>query len=248
MTHSIEIFIAAHQAMAAGIDMIPRSAGDKEAFAHDWFAARVGSLGLPLHPQGRHHYPDFWVGEETHPPAEGYEVQSLALRNARPARKDYDSDSRLPTQPKDPRDCFLVFLLYSGSGGKPRAIHSLCIAHRDLIDADHEGAKSHLEEKIEDFGSYGDGTIRSRKQYRFPTPFTLDATGLGRCRLILPTDWAPADPRLVQVGTLERSIAYTMLDNYCIHLDGTTRPTRHANPRHDAGQVRRFQVFEHPAD
>lgn len=244
MTHSIEIFLAAHQAMTAGIDMIPRNANDKEYFSQDWFAARVASLGLPLRPQGSASHPDLWVGDDTQAPVEGYEIKSMALRNGRPARKDYDSSSPNPAQPKDDRDCFLVFLLYTGSGGKPRPIHSLCITHRDLIDADQAGATSHLEEKIEGFGSYGDGAIRSRKQYRFLSPFTLDPTGLGRCRLILPAEWAPADARLVQVGTLERSIAYTRLDGYSIDLDGNTRPTKHATPRLDAGQVRRFQVFE----
>lgn len=246
MTHSIEIFLAAHQAMTTGVDMIPRSANDKEYFAQDWFAARVAALGLPLHPQGRAGDPDLWVGADTQAPVEGYEIKSMALRNGRPARKDYDSRSIDPAEPKDDRDCFLVFLLYTGSGGKPRPIHSLCIAHRDLINTDQGGAAFHIEEKIEGFGSYGDGAIRSRKQYRFPSPFTLDPTGLGRCRLILPAEWEPADARLVQVGTLERSIAYTRLDAYSIDLGGDTRPTPHAAPRLDAGQVRRFQVFEQP--
>ncbi len=142
----------------------------------------------------------------------------MALMNGRPARKDYDSSSTNSAEPKDDCDCFLIFFLYTGSGGKPRSIQSLCIAHHDLINADQQGVAAYVEERIEGFGSYGDGAIRSRKQYRFPSPFTLDPTGLWRCRLILPAEWAPADARLVQVETLERSIAYTRLDAYSIDL------------------------------
>jgi hypothetical protein len=85
MTHSVEIFLAAHQAIAAGVHMIPRSANDKAYFPQDWFADRVGSLGLPLYPQGRNSYPDFWIGEDSQPPCEGYEIKALAFSNGRPA-------------------------------------------------------------------------------------------------------------------------------------------------------------------
>jgi len=245
MTYSIDIFLAAHQAIAAGTHMIPRSTNDKEYFPQDWFADRVGSLGLPLHPQGRNSYPDFWVGDDARPPREGYEIKSLAFSNGRPARKDYDSNSTIPSGHKDGRDTFLVFFLYTGSGASPRPAHSLCIAHGDLINADHEAAAAHINEGIARFGSYGDGFIRDRKMYRFPQPFTLDPAGIGRCRLILPEQWAISDPRLIQVETLERTIFAASLDSYCVYLDGKTSPTTHGNPRPDAGQVRRFQVFEH---
>ena len=244
MSHSIEIFLAAHQAIAAGVDMIPRSTNDKEYFPQDWFAARVDELGLPLHPQGRNSYPDFWIGGDAQPPVEGYEIKSLAFANGKPARKDYDSNSTIPSGRKDERDVFLVFFLYTGSGANPRPVHSLCIAHGDLVNADHEVAAAHINEGIEGFGSYGDGFIRDRKMYRFPQPYTLDPTGIGRCRLILPSEWAVCDPRLVQVGTLDRAISNSALESYSIHLDGKTRPTTHANPRPDAGAVRQFQVFE----
>jgi hypothetical protein len=246
MTHSVEIFLAAHQAIAAGVHMIPRSANDKEYFPQDWFADRVASLGLPLRPQGRNSYPDFWIGEDSRPPCEGYEIKSLAFNNGRPARRDYDSNSTIPSGRKDGRDVFLVFFLYTGGGASPRPVHSLCIAHGDLINADHDVAAAHVNEGIDGFGSYGDGFIRDRKMYRFPQPFTLDPAGIGRCRLILPAEWAVSDPRLTQVGTLARTIFATSLKSYSIHLDGKTRPTTQGNPRPDAGQVRRFQVFEHP--
>ncbi|WP_020504666.1 hypothetical protein [Lamprocystis purpurea] len=245
MTHSIEIFLAAHQAIAAGVDMIPRSANDKEYFPQDWFADRVGSLDLPMYPQGRNSYPDFWVGDATQPPSEGYEIKSLAFSNGKPPRKDYDSNSTIPSGRKSNRDIFLVFFLYTGGGANPRPVHSICIAHGDLINADYDVAAAHVNEGIKGFGSYGDGFIRDRKMYRFPQPFTLHPAGIGRCRLILPTDWAPSDARLIQVGTLERTFFATSLESYAIYLDGKTKPTTRGNPRPDAGQIRHFQVFEH---
>lgn len=133
MTHSVEIFIAACKAIAKGVHMKPRSANDKEYFPQDWFADRVGSLGLPSHPQGRNSYPDFWVGGNAQLPYEGYEIKSLAFSNGKPARKDYDSNSTIPSGSKDGRDTFLVFFLYTGAGASPRPVHSLCITHGDLI-------------------------------------------------------------------------------------------------------------------
>jgi hypothetical protein len=225
--------------------MIPRSANDKEYFPQDWFEERVSTLGLTLHQQGRNSYPDFWVGDAAQPPCEGYEIKSLAFANGRPARKDYDSNSTIPSGSKDGRDLFLVFFLYTGAGVSPRPVHSLCIAHGDLINADHEVAAAHVNDGIEGFGSYGDGFIRDRKMYRFPQPFTLDPTGIGRCRLILPVEWGLSDPHLVQVGTLERTIFATSLDSYSVYLDGKTKPAKNGTPRADAGTMRRFSVFEH---
>jgi hypothetical protein len=144
MTHSVEIFLAAHQAIAAGVHMIPRSANDKEYFPQDWFADRVGSLGLPLHLQRRNSYPDFWVGDDAGPPCEGYAIKSLAFSNSRPARKDCDSNSTIPSGRKDGRDVFRVFFLYTGGGAIPWPVHSLCIAHGDLINADHDVAAAHI--------------------------------------------------------------------------------------------------------
>jgi hypothetical protein len=79
MTHSIEILVAASQAIAAGVHMRPRSPNDKEHFPQDWFADRVSALALPYEPQGRNSYPDLWVGDQATPPVEGYEIKSLAF-------------------------------------------------------------------------------------------------------------------------------------------------------------------------
>jgi hypothetical protein len=244
MTHSVEIFLAAERAVAEGIPMIPRSARDKEYFPQDWFADRVDAIGLPLQPQGRNSYPDFWVGGDARLPVEGYEIKSLAFSKGKPARKDYDSNSTIPSGHKDGREVFLVFFLYTGTGESPRPVHSLCIAHGDLINADDAAAAAHINEGIAGFGSYGDGFIRDRKMYRFPHPFSLDHSGIGLCRLILPSEWAVSDPRLKRVDTLERTVSAVSLMSYSIHLDGKTRPTTQTDPRPDAGHTRHFQVFE----
>ena len=244
MTYSIEIFLAARQAINSGILMIPRSTNDKEYFPQDWFSARVSEIGLPYAQQGRNSYPDFWVGQEANAPVEGYEVKSLGFANGRPARKDYDSNSTIPSGRKEGRDIFLVFFLYTGSGDDPRPVHSLCIAHGDLINADHEVAAAHLNEGIDGFGSYGDGFIRDRKMYRFPHPFTLHPVGLSRCRLILPSGWNVADQRLNLVDTLDRTISAQSIRGYSIQLDAKTKAIKNAVDRPDAGHVKRFDVFE----
>ena len=175
---------------------------------------------------------------------EGYEIKSLSFKNQRPARKDYDSNSTIPSGRKQERDVFLVFFLYTGSGADPRPVHSLCIAHGDLINADHQMAEAHINEGIGGFGSYGDGFIRDRKMYRFPHPYSIDPSAIGRRRLILPVEWELDDPRLVQVGVLDREVAPSSLRGYAIHLDGKTAPTTDAVARADAGTIRQFQVLE----
>jgi hypothetical protein len=189
--------------------------------------------------------PDFWVGDNGTAPCEGHEIKSLALSNARPARKDYDSNSTMPSGQKEGRDVFLVSFLYTGSGDSPRPVHSFVVAHGDLINADHAAAAAHVNEGISGFGSYGDGFIRDRKMYHFPHPFTLDPAGIGRCRIIAPWEWGLADARIQKVGILERSISATTLESYSIHLDGKTKPTTQGSPRPNAGMIRRFDIFEH---
>ena len=244
MTHSIDIFIAAQRAMGTGVHMTPRSANDKEYFPQDWFADRVNGLGLPLKPQGRNSYPDFWVGDDIQTPVEGYEIKSLAFTRNRPARKDYDSNSTIPCGRKDDKDVFIVFFLYTGSGANPRPVHSLCIAHGDLINADHAVAAAHVNEAIQGFGSYGEGFIRDRKMYVFPHPFKLYPAGIGRCSLILPSDWHVSDSRLARIGNLNRTMANESLTGYQVHLDGITPATTQTSPRSDAGQCRRFDIYE----
>ena len=80
--------------------------------------------------------------------------------------------------------------------------------------------------------------------YRFPHPYTIDPGGLGRCRLIVPSEWAVSDSRLRHCGQIDRTIAASALRSYTVHLDGQTPATKQHNRRPDAGQRREFAVFE----
>lgn len=243
-THSVDIFLAAHQTMMEEVPMRPRGPNDKEYFPQDWFADRLRSLELPHEQQGRNSYPDFWTGSAEQLPQEGYEIKALSFSGEKPARRDYDSNSTVPSGTKDGKEVFLVFFLYTGSGRNPRKVHTLSIAHGSLINADHEVAAAHMNESIRPFGSYGDGFIRNRKMYVFPHPLTIDPTGLGECRLIVPADWGIVHPDLRKVGTLKREIAPQSLAGYSVHLDGSTEASVNQRPRPDAGEARSFDVFQ----
>jgi hypothetical protein len=245
MTHSIDIFIATAAAVSSGIAMTPRSANDKEYFPQDWFADRVSGLGLPFEAQGRNSYPDFWVGTDQAAPIEGLRDQVACVRQgqARPPRLRLQQHH--PGGSQGWARCVSGLLpLHRRTGANPRPVHSLCIAHADLINMDHETAAAHVNEGIDGFGSYGDGFIRDRKMYRFPHPYTIDPSGLGRCRLIVPSEWAVSHPGLRPCGQISRTIAASALRSYTIHLDGQTPAAKCQAPRSDAGQQRQFDVFE----
>lgn len=243
-THAIEIFIACCTAVRGGEPMTPRSASDKEYFPQDWLSDRFDEIGMSHELQGRNSYPDFWVGSSARQPVEGIEVKSLSCSQDRPARHDFDSNSTIPSGEKQGRNVFLAFFLYTGRGADPRPVHSFSLAHVDLINADHAVADAHTNIAIHQFGSYADGFIRNRKMYVFPHPFTLDIGGLGRCRLILPAEWQIQDPRLAQVGELQRTVADDFVKRYSIELLNQGDAEVERSPYPDAGKVRRFDVFE----
>ncbi len=244
-TNAADIFVQMVLAVRAGKAMIPRSANDKEYFAQDWFAERLDDGGFHHQLQGRNSYPDFWVTGDAG--TEGFEIKSLGF-DGRPARKDIDFNSTIPSGGKAGTDVFLVFFLYTGNGANPRPVHSISIAHGDLINADRDLADEHLNVAVKDFGSYGDGFIRNRKMYVFPHPITIDPSSLGRCRLIVPEDWALDDPRLIKVGTLTRAFTPESVESYTIRLRGRGQAavTKVRSP--DQGRVQRFSVFEVRAD
>ncbi len=244
MTHSIEILLAASQAVRQRVDMVPQSGGDKEFFAQNWFIERLESLSLPYHQQGRNSYPDFWVGDDQREPIEGFEVKSLAFARGKPARKDFDSNSTIPSGRKQNRDVFLVFFLYTGKGRELRAVHSLNIAHTDVINADHALAESHANEAIHGFGSYGDGFIRNRKMYVFPHLFSIDPEAIGRCRLVVPAEWSLRHDALTRVGTIERPMASELIRGYTLDLHQQGRAEVRTEPASGAGIVKEFDVFE----
>ena len=241
-TNCSNIFLKMVDGVRRGIRMTPRSANDKEYFAQDWFAERLEEAGVEFQQQGRNSYPDFLVTSPE--PQEGYEVKSLAFARGRPARKDIDFNSTIPSGMKDGQDIFLVFFLYTGSGNDPRTVHSFSLAHADLINADHQVADEHVNVAIHEFGSYGDGFIRNRKMYVFPHPITIDSDGLGRHRLIVPADWALDSPQLRQVTTIDRVVVADAVESYTIRLYGRGEAEVDKRPSAGAGTAHRFNVYE----
>jgi len=232
-TNAVEIFVEMAGAAAGGVRMIPRSPGDKEYFPQDWFKDRLEAIGLPHEQQGRNSYPDFWVNGPS--AIEGYEIKSLSASTGRPARKDIDFNSTIPSGRKNGREIFLVFFLYTGSGGNERAVHSISLAHGDLINADHLVADEHLNVAVHEFGSYADGFIRNRKMYVFRHPVAIDPEGFGHQRLVVPHEWEINDLRLKKVKTLERRIAAEVVDCYTIRLYGKGEADVTKRPSSDPG-------------
>lgn len=243
-TNVVTIFVRMAEAVREGVPMTPRSANDKEYFAQDWFISRLNELAIPFTQQGRNSYPDFLVGED---PSEGFESKTLAFlsgrRGGRPARRDIDFNSTIPSGRKDGRDVFLLFTLYTGSGVSPRAVHTLNVAHADLINCDHALADEHLNVAIHNFGSYADGFIRNRKMYVFPHPLTIDLEGLGQARLIVPVDWRLRHRRLHKVKTIERTVAARAVDSYTIRLHGRGEAEVVSVSYANAGAQLTFEVF-----
>ena len=222
--------------------MKPRSGNDKEYFAQDWFIDRLKALGLDFEQQGRNSYPDFWVGKGD--AVEGFEIKSLAFARGKPARKDIDFNSTIPSGVKQGRTVFLVFFLYTGTGSDERTVHSISLAHGDLLNCDHALADEHLNVAVHGFGSFADGFIRNRKMYVFPHPISIDPDGLGRHRLIVPQVWRLADPRLRKATTLSRTLAAQTVDSYTIRLRGRGEAKIRRKPAADADQVLKFDVYE----
>ncbi len=231
--------------------MKPRSANDKEYFAQDWFIDRLQTIKLRYLEQGRNSYPDFWAYDDAlH---EGYDKslafvpptprqEKLGLKG-KPARKDIDFNSTIPSGRKNDRDTFLVFFLYTGTGSSDRSVHSLSLEHGDLINSDHAVADKHVNIAIKEFGSYGDGFIRNRKMYVFPHPISLDPNGLERYRLIVPARWELNHSRLKCVGEITREIASDAIESYQVDLHGG-KPSIQRKPYSDARRTLEFQVFE----
>lgn len=241
-TQVVEIFLEMVRARRQGLPMKPRSANDKEYFAQDWFTQNLKALQLEFDQQGRNCYPDFWVGEGKD--REGYEIKSLAFTGNKPARKDLDFNSTIPSGLKEGANVFLVFFLYTGSGVYDRVVHSISLAHGDLLNADHALADEHLNVSVHKFGSFADGFIRNRKMYVFPHPITLVPDGLSKNRLIVPREWAIQDKRLRKVRSIDRTIVQRTVDNYTIRLRGRGEAQVRTRRAPDAGKVLKFDVFE----
>lgn len=241
LTHAVTIFLEMANAIKQGRSMLPRSANDKEYFAQDWFSDRVKATGLEAMQQGRNSYPDFWVSD-VHI-TEGYEIKSLSFANGRPARRDIDFNSTIPSGKKGDNECFLVFFLYTGSGSNPRPVHTVSLVHGDLINSDHALADAHINVSITQFGSYGNGFIRNRKMYVLPTPITIDPTGIGKVRLITPQNWNIQHSQLTNVGKITMRVADESISQYTIDMLGG-KPVTEMKKNVNAGEEKHFDVFE----
>ncbi len=117
-------------------------------------------------------------------------------------------------------------------------------AHTDVINADHALAESHANEAIHGFGSYGDGFIRNRKMYVFPHLFSIDSDAIGRCRLVVPTEWRVRHDSLTRVDTIARTVAAERISGYSIDLRRQGQAEVKIARESGAGTTRSFDVFE----
>jgi len=194
--------------------MTRRSASDKEYFVQDWFAARLRA-SYDIKPLGRNSHPDFLI--TANGVTEGFELKALANvhpgkrdRTQQPCRTTVDFNSTVPCgrfiRGDQTLQCYYLFLLYEEAGDREGLQVdgiALTIAHGNLLNHDLRIAQSHKNTSEGNFGSYGDGLIRTRKMYLFPNPLTHPRLRY-RCRLIIPHDVTPRDLSLTRFATLKK--------------------------------------------
>lgn len=224
----------------AEVPMQPRSAADKEFFAQDWIQGRLDELGYSYIISGRNTYPDFWIGEGSN--RFGLEVKSLSFSGGRPARKDFDTNSTIPGGEKEGSPVYIASFLYTGTGLNPRPIHSFCMVHGDLLNAERDFV--HENKAIHGFGSFGDAFIRDRKMYVFPTPFTLIPSLLGQVRLVVPsgTELASTTPTIAKVEDVTRTWVRERVIGYRMDLVSNTATPEMETSLH-AGDELEFEVW-----
>lgn len=80
-------------------------------------------------------------------------------------------------------------------------LHDFTICYGDYFNFNHEFAHAHMNSQEKSFGDYGDGVVRYRKMYSFPTP-TKDVPGVS---LILDIDDAEnLNPNLILESVIIR--------------------------------------------
>jgi hypothetical protein len=116
----------------------------------------------------------------------------------------------------------------------------LIICHGDFLNASNHYI--HSNRSIRGYGSFGDILVRDRKMYVAPTPFVLTDGTVGNKTLILPDEMVVFDPRLEQVGELERLETDKLLTGYSFDLlTNTITGTFIDNPT--VGMVHRFLAY-----
>lgn len=142
----------------------------KELFS-DWFED-----GIP--------YTIKHLGANDHPDAiienVGFELKSISSNG------QIQFNSTIPTGRFNHKgivgECYYAIALYK----KDRTfgqLHDFTICYGDYFNFDHAFAHSHMNSQEKGFGDYGDGVVRYRKMYQFPTP-TKEVPGVS---LILDT-------------------------------------------------------------
>lgn len=232
------VFQQCVEAMRAGVLIERESSKDKEFHFQNWFAGRLGAVGLAHEIGGRNSYPDFRIVE----PPDGYEVKGLAY----PGRDaSFDSNSQIPTGFHNGRSIYYVFGRYPKKpDGNTYPVVDLVVCHGDFLNADHDYV--HKNKSIRTFGSYGDIMIRDRKMYVVPTPFHLAENTAHHATLILPADVYP-QAELHSVGALERREADNLVVGYEFDLrnNALTAETIR-NPQ--AGKVHQFRAWRLKGD
>jgi hypothetical protein len=235
---AIDLFLACHKAIRAGV-LIARSNGrDKEFHFQDWFSVRLSDCQVQFDEPSRNAYPDFRLVDS----AVGFEIKGLAF----PGRvANYDCNSQVPSGAHNGRRIFYVFGRYPQSSESSFPAYDLVICDGDFLNADHDYV--HKNKNIKGFGSYGDLMIRDRKMYVAPTPFALTSGTAGQITLILREDDLVDDSRLRKVGHLEREETESLIVGYTFNLlDNTLEPKLIANPH--KGSKHGFVAYREVSD
>jgi len=211
---------------------------DKEFHFQNWFAQRLGEIGLDYDPPGRNTYPDFRLVKF----AEGYELKALAS----PGREtSYDCNSQIPRGEHNGRQVYYVFGRYPADpDGDHWPVIDLVLCHGSFLNADN--AYVHKNKSFRGFGSYGDILVRDRKMYVAPTPFALAEGTAHRHTLILPAS-QPVANDLRAIGNLTRSEDEEIIVAYsCNLLTNEIRSQTMPNP--NAGQEHALRAYRVSGD
>jgi hypothetical protein len=103
-----------------------------------------------------------------------------------------------------------------------------------------------LNDRLPDFGSYGDILLRDRKMYVAPTPFAL-MTGTAENRTLVLPAAHPADERLEIVGKFDRAEADRVLTSYTFDLEKNLL-TGEYKPNPTSGRIHSFCAWRRRGD
>jgi hypothetical protein len=207
---------------------------DKEFHFQNWFRECLADSKLNFDENGRNSFPDFNLVAST----EGFEVKGLAT----PGRwETFDSNSKSPSGFYNGRQIYYVFGRYpkSNKGDEEYPVIDLVIVHGDFLNADCEYV--HENKSVKGFGSYGDISIRDRKMYVVPTPFTLADGLIGTRTLIIPDEYETPD-NFKEVGRLKRVETEKLIASYKFDLtNNSLTEEKVSNP--NAGKVHIFKAY-----